>query len=345
MTCAPVGCPFLGSARLRDRGALGAAALALAAFAQQRVRRLGVLIQYAESDPEGQIRLAGFREELHKLGWTVGDNLRIEYRWAVSNEERARSSASELLELAPDVILANSTLPLRAVEQATHTVPVVFTTIIDPVGQGFVASLAHPGGNVTGFSYLDVSVGGKRMDLLKEIAPRTTHIACMFNLACMFNPERGPYGARISLSAQEAAKKQLDVQFAAAPVLEPSQVEPVVTALARDPNGGLIVSPDAFTVTHRDQIVALAARYRLPAIYAERNFATGGGLVSYGANYVDHFRQAASYVDRILRGAKPADLPVQQPSKFYLVINLKTTKALGLDIPPTLLALADEVIE
>lgn len=318
--------------------ALGAAALPLAAFAQQRVRRVGVLIQYAESDPEGQTRLAAFRDELQKLGWTVGGNLKIDYRWAVSNEERARSSAAELLELAPDVILANSTLPLRAVEQATHTVPIVFTTIIDPVGQGFVASLAHPGGNVTGFSYLDVSVGGKWMALLKEIAPRTTHVACMFN------PQRGPYGPRISLSAQEAAQ-ELKVQFVAAPVLESAQVAPVVTALARDPNGGLIVSPDAFTVTHRDDIVALAARYRLPTIYAERNFAAGGGLVSYGANYVDHFRQAASYVDRILRGVKPDDLPVQQPTKFYLVINLKTARALGLDIPSTLLALADEVIE
>jgi putative ABC transport system substrate-binding protein len=303
-----------------------------------RVRRIGVLIQYAESDPEGQTRLAAFREELQKLGWTVGGNLKIEYRWNVSNEERARSSTAELLKLAPDVIFANSTLPLRAVERATHTVPTVFTTIIDPVGQGFVASLAHPGGNVTGFSYLDVSVGGKWMVLLKEIAPRTTHAACMFN------PQRGPYGERISLSAQEAAQK-LEVEFIASPVFDPAHVEPIIRTLAHEPSGGLIVSPDAFTVTHRDDIVALAARYRLPAIYAERNFAVGGGLVSYGANYVDHFRQAASYVDRILRGAKPADLPVQQPSKFYLVINLKTARALNLDIPPTLLAVADEVIE
>jgi len=312
----------------------------LAARAQQgdRMRRVGVLIQYAESDAEGQVRLAAFREGLQKLGWTVGENLKIDYRWAVSTEERARSAAAELLGLSPDVIFANTTLPLRAVQHATHTIPIVFTTIMEPVGQGFVASLAHPGGNTTGFSYLEVSVGGKWLNLLKEIAPRITRVACMFN------PQRGPYSVGISLFAQEAAQR-LGVQYVAAPVFELTEIEPVMTTFAREPNGGLIVSPDAFTITHREQIIALAARYRLPAIYAERNFATGGGLVSYGADYVDHFRQAASYVDRILRGASPAELPVQQPTKFYLVINLKTAKALGLEVPPRLLALADEVIE
>ena len=312
----------------------------LAARAQQgdRMRRVGVLIQYAESDAEGQVRLAAFREGLQKLGWTVGENLKIDYRWAVSTEERARSAAAELLGLSPDVIFANTTLPLRAVQQATRTIPIVFTTIMEPIGQGFVASLAHPGGNTTGFSYLEVSVGGKWLNLLKEIAPRITRVACMFN------PQRGPYSVGISLFAQEAAQR-LGVQYVAAPVFELTEIEPVMTTFAREPNGGLIVSPDAFTITHREQIIALAARYRLPAIYAERNFATGGGLVSYGADYVDHFRQAASYVDRILRGASPAELPVQQPTKFYLVINLKTAKALGLEVPPRLLALADEVIE
>jgi putative ABC transport system substrate-binding protein len=319
---------------------LGSAAAAwpLAAFAQQSMRRVGVMIQYDESDAEGQARLAAFREGLEKLGWKVGGNLKIDYRWGVSTEERARAAATELLALAPDVMFANTTLPLRAAQQATGTVPIVFTLIMEPVGQGFVASLARPGGNTTGFSYLEVSVGGKWLNLLKEIAPHITRVACMFN------PQRGPFTVGISLFAQEAAQR-VGVQYVAAPVFEPTQIEPVMMALAREPNGGLIVSPDAFTVTHREQIIALAARYRLPAIFAERNFATGGGLVSYGADYVEHFRQAASYVDRILRGANPADLPVQQPTKFYLVINLKTAKALGLDVPATVLARADEVIE
>jgi len=317
-----------------------AAAWPLAARAQQggRMRRVGVVIQFSESDPEGQARIAAFREELQKLGWSIGGNLQIDYRWAASNEERARSAAAELLELTPDVISANSTLPLRAVQQATRTVPIVFTTIIEPIGQGFVASLAHPGGNTTGFSYLEVSIGGKWMNLLKEIAPRITRVACMFN------PQRGPYSVGISHFAQEAAQR-LGVQYVAAPVFEPTQIEPVVATLAREPNGGLIISPDATTVTHREQIIALTIRYRLPAIFSEQMFAVGGGLVSYGADYVDQFRQAASYVDRILRGAKPADLPVQLPSKFYLAINLKTAKAFGLEVPPTLLARADEVIE
>ncbi len=311
-----------------------------AARAQQgeRMRRVGLLIQFPESDPQGQARIAAFREELQKRGWRIGGNLQIDYRWAVSNDERARSAAAELLELTPDVISANSTVPLRAVQQATRTVPIVFTTIIEPIGQGFVASLAHPGGNTTGFSYLEVSIGGKWMGLLKDIAPRVTRVACMFN------PLRGPYSVGISHFAQEAAQR-LEVQYVAAPVFEPTQIEPAIAPLAHEPNAGLIISPDAFTVTHRQQIITLAARYRLPAIYSERNLAVDGGLVSYGPDYVDHWRQAASYVDRILRGEKPADLPVQQPSKFYLAINLKTAKALGLDVPPTLLARADEVIE
>jgi putative ABC transport system substrate-binding protein len=317
-----------------------AAAWPLAARAQQRerTRRVGVLIQFAESDPQGQARVVAFREELQKLGWSIGGNLQIDYRWAVTSEERARSAAAELLELTPDVIFANGTLALRAAQQATRAVPIVFRDIIEPVGQGFVASLANPGGNTTGFSYLEVSVGGKWLNLLKEIAPRITRVACMFN------PQRGPYSVGISLFAQEAAQR-LGVQYVAAPVFEPTQIEPVMTTLVHEPSGGLIISPDAFTVTHRQQINTLAARYRLPTIYSERDFAVGGGLISYGADYVDHSRRAASYVDRILRGAKPADLPVQQPSKFYLVVNLKTAKALDLTVPDRLLAIADEVIE
>jgi putative ABC transport system substrate-binding protein len=318
----------------------GAATWPLAARAQQgdRVRRVGVLVPQAESDPEGQARVAAFRDELRKLGWSVGGNLQIDYRWAVTNEERGRSAAAEILELTPDVISTSGTMALRAAQQATRVVPIVFRDIIEPVGQGFVASLARPGGNTTGFSYLEVSVGGKWLNLLKEIAPRISRVACMFN------PQIGPYSVGISLFAQEASQK-LGVQYVAAPVLEPTQIEPAIATLAHESNGGLIISPDSFTVTHRQQIITLAARYRLPAIYSSREFVVEGGLISYGADYIYHSRQAASYVDRILRGAKPADLPVQQPSKFYLVINLKTAKALGLDVPPQLLARADEVIE
>jgi putative ABC transport system substrate-binding protein len=320
---------------------LGAAvAWPLAARAQQpgRVRRIGLLIQLAESDPEGQVRVAAFREGLQKLGWRIGDNLRIDYRWGTSNDERARAAAAQLLKMAPDVIFANSSVALRAAQQATRTVPIVFTTVIEPVTQGFVSSLAHPGGNITGFSYLELSVGGKWLDLLKEIAPRVARVAFMFN------PQRGPYSVGVSRFAEEAANK-FAVKYVEAPVYEPSKIETVMTMLAREPGGGLIVSPDAFTVTHSKLIIDLAARSSLPAIYAERNFVAEGGLVSYGANYVDHFRQAAIYVDRILRGEKPADLPVQQPSKFDLVVNLKTAKALGLDVPLHLQQLADEVIE
>ena len=321
---------------------LGGAAVAwpLAARAQQpgRVRRIGLLIQLAESDPEGQVRVAAFREGLQKLGWRIGDNLRIDYRWGTSNDERARAAAAQLLKMAPDVIFANSSVALRAAQQATRTVPIVFTTVIEPVTQGFVSSLAHPGGNITGFSYLELSVGGKWLDLLKEIAPRVARVAFMFN------PQRGPYSVGVSRFAEEAANK-FAVKYVEAPVYEPSEIETVMTMLAREPGGGLIVSPDAFTVTHNKLIIGLAARYSLPAIYAERNFVAEGGLVSYGPNYVEHFRQAATYVDRILRGEKPADLPVQQPSKFDLVVNLKTAKALGLSVPNSMQLLADEVIE
>jgi putative ABC transport system substrate-binding protein len=319
---------------------LSATVLPAVARAQQgdHSRRIGVLMQVAENDPEAQVRMAAFRDELKKYGWIIGGNLQIEYRWGASVEGRARTAARELVAQSPDAVFVNSTVPLRAMQEATSTVPIVFTSIIEPMGQGFIASLAHPGGNTTGFSYLEVSVGGKWLHLLKEVAPRTTHVACMFN------PQRGPYSVGISLFAQEAAQ-QLGVQYVAAPVFEPAHIEPVMATVAREPNGAVIVSPDALTVTNRPQIIALAARYRLPAVYAERIFAADGGMLSYGADYVDHFRQAASYVDRILRGAKPADLPVQQPSKFYLVINLKTAGALGLAIPETLLATANELIE
>jgi putative tryptophan/tyrosine transport system substrate-binding protein len=296
------------------------------------------MVQLAESDPEAQARVAAFREELGKLGWRIGDNLQIDYRWGTSNDELARAVATELLGLAPDVIFANSTVNLRAVQWATSTVPIVFTTVIEPVAQGFVASLAHPGGNITGFSYLEASVGGKWLDLLNEIAPHVTRVAFMFNL------ERGPFNVGVSGFAAQAAEK-FAVQYVVASVRDLAEVETAMTRLAAEPGGGLIVAPDAFTVTHSRPIIDLDSRYGLPAIYAEQNFVTEGGLVSYGADYVDHFRQAAAYVDKISRGAKPADLPVQHPSKFTFVINLKTAKPLGLTVPPTMLDLADEVIE
>jgi putative ABC transport system substrate-binding protein len=318
----------------------GAAAWPLAARAQQigRVRRIGVLIQLAESDPEGQARLAAFRNELQKHGWRVGDDLQIDVRWGTSDDERARIAVAELLKLNPDLIFANSTVSLRAAQQATRTLPIVFTTVIDPVGQGFVASLAHPGGNTTGFSYLEPSVGGKWLDVLKQTAPRVNHVAFMFN------PQRGPYSEGMSKFAAEAAQR-LSVQYTTAPVQEVADIASIMTTLARESGGGVIVSPDAFTVTHGTDIIDLALHAALPSIFAERNFAAAGGLVSYGADYVEHYRQAAVYVDRILRGEKPTDLPVQQPTKFDLVINLKTAKALGVAIPSGVMAIADEVIE
>ena len=317
-----------------------AASWPLAASAQQpgRKRLIGVLITLVESDPEGQQRLGAFQEELEKRGWRFGLNVQIDSRWAISSAERAQTATTELLSLAPDVILANGTYALRAVQQATRSVPVVFTTVIEPVGQGFVANLAHPGGNITGFSYLQASVGGKWLNLLKQIAPQVTRVAFLFN------PQRGPHSVGISVFAEESGSRSA-VQYDAAPVFEPQEIEAVLTRLGHDRGGGLIVSPDAFTVTHRKLIIDLAASYGLPAIYSERIFAAEGGLVSYGGDYVDHFRQAATYVDTILRGEKPGDLPVQQPSKFRLVLNLKTAKALGLSISPTVLAITDEVIE
>jgi len=318
----------------------GAAAWPMAVRAQhgERTRRVGILIQLSEADPEAIARLGAFRTGLQSLGWRIGDNLLIDTRWDISTDERAHAAMVELLKLEPDVVVANSTVALRAAQQATHTVPIVFTTVIDPVGQGFVTNLAHPGGNTTGFSALEPAVGAKWLDLLKKTAPFVKRIAFMFN------PERGPYGARISSFAQEAAQN-FDIQYVAAPVAVPLDIETAIAALANEPSGGLIVSPDAFTVRNRKLIVDQANAYKLPAMYMTRNYAVEGGLISYGPNYLDHFRQAAIYVDKILKGDKPANLPVQEPVNFELVINLKTAKALGLDVPLQLLQIADEVIE
>jgi putative ABC transport system substrate-binding protein len=317
----------------------GAAAWPLAAHAQQpeRVRRIGVLMVGAESDHESRRRVTAFERELRNLGWIVSRNLQIDYRWSVSDDERAAAAAAELLRLIPDVVLASAPPALRAVQQTTRTTPIVFAAISEPVAQGFVASLAHPGGNTTGFASLEPTLGAKWLELLKEIAPHVTRVAAMRN------PASAPIGAQFIHSAEAAASK-LVLKTVEAQVHEPAEIEAVITKLGREPGGGLIILPDAFLSLHQRLVIDLAARHRVPAIYPFRYFA-GGGLVSYGPDVADQFRRAAGYVDRIFRGEKPADLPVQQPTKFELVINIKTAKALGLDVPPTLLARADEVIE
>ncbi len=312
----------------------------LAARAQQPdgARRIGVLMAVPENGADSQARVTTFQKGLEKLGWTVGRNLEIDYRWGMFDVERARVAATDLLRLAPDVILANGTAALAAAQQATRTVPIVFTVVSEPLAQGFIQSLARPGGNITGFTNLEPTVGAKWLELLKEIAPGVTRVALIFN------PEVTPIAIALSHSAEAAAQK-FAVEPIVAPVHRPAEIESVITMLAREPGGGLILPVDTFSTAHRKLIVELAARYRLPAVYGFRYFAAEGGLISYGIHVLDQFLQAAAYVDRILRGERPADLPVQQPTKFELVINLKTAKALGLDIPPKLLALADEVIE
>jgi putative ABC transport system substrate-binding protein len=317
-----------------------AASWPLAAGAQQldRVRRVGVLIPEPENDPNRTADVAAFRDGLSNLGWTAGRNLQIDYAWGASNPESARAAAADILKLSPDVILASSTLILSAVQRATRTVPVVFTVVSEPVAQGFVASLAHPGGNITGFTNLEPSVGSKWLELLKEIAPHVTRVAIMFN------PRATPIAEAFARSTDAAAPK-FAVRAIVTPVHDTAEIEAVMTMLHREPGGGLILAPDSFTNTHRKLIIDLAAQYRVPAICWTRSYPADGGLASYGIDISDLFRRAATYVDRILRGEKPADLPVQQPIKFALVINLKTAKALGLEVPPTLLPRADEVIE
>ena len=320
---------------------VGGAAVAwpLAARAQQSspVRRIGVLTPLAQGDPEGQARDVAFRQGLEKLGWTVGGNVRIDYRWGIDNIEKANAATEELLATAPDVILASTSRVITILQQATRTVPIVFTMIYEPVKQGFVQNLAHPGGNTTGFTAMEATVGAKWLELLKDIAPQVTRIAFMYSPD---NP--GPMQASRSV---EAAATNFAVSVVKAPVHKPAEIEAAVTMLAREPGGGLIVPPDGFLLGYRKLIIGLVARYRLPAIYGEANFIPEGGLASYGVNISEQFRQAAFYVDRILRGEKAGDLPVQQPTKYEWVINLKTAKALGLSIQPGVLAQADEVIE
>jgi putative tryptophan/tyrosine transport system substrate-binding protein len=317
-----------------------AAAWPFAAEAQQagRLRRIGVLIGLAEEDPETQGRLAAFRQGMQQRGWSEGRNLQIDYRWAGPEAERVMFYAAELVRTQPDLILAITSPSVAALQRATRTIPIVFAGIGDPVGQGFVVSLARPGGNITGFTGLEFTLGEKWVSFLKELAPGVTRIAYLFH------PEIGPYYA-LWLKSVEAAAATLGVETTAAPVRAGSDVEHAISAIAVHPDGGLIVQPDGYTVTNRWLIIELAARHRLPAVYTYRYEALEGGLVSYGADIPDQFRRAADYVDRILKGQNPSALPVQQPLKYELVINLKTAKGLGLTIPPNVVAIADEVIE
>jgi putative ABC transport system substrate-binding protein len=319
----------------------GAMLWPLAARAQQpeRMKRIGVLMGYPESDSEAQTKIAAFQDGLRKLGWTEGRNTRIDTRWATpADVESMERFAKELVALQPDLILSSTTPTTAALLQQTRAIPIVFATVADPVGSGFVASFPRPGGNVTGFVVFEASLPGKWLELLKEIAPRVNRIAFLFN------PATATY-AEFYLNPFKAAAASFAVEAIAAPVRDRSELESVVSAQAREPNGGLIVMPDSFTDLHRAEITSLAARYRLPAVYPRRIFTEVGGLLSYGIDQLDNFRLAATYADRILKGEKPADLPVQAPTRYELVINLKTAKALGLDVPVHLQQRADEVIE
>jgi putative ABC transport system substrate-binding protein len=313
----------------------------LAARAQQpeRVRRIGVLMGFAENDSQAQAMIAAFREGLQKLGWTEGRNTQIDTRWTTPADAESRQRfAKELVALQPDVILSHTTPITAALLQQTRTIPIIFATVSDPVGSGFVASFPRPGGNVTGFTLIEPTMGGKLVELLKEIAPRVNRVAFLFN------PATATY-ADYFLKPFKAAARSFAVEAIAASVRDSSELESVVAAQAREPNSGLVVMPDSFTDTHRVEITSLAARYHLPAVYAYRFFAKLGGLLSYGADLTDNFRRAPTYVDLVLKGAKPSDLPVQAPVKYELVINLKTAKELGLTVPQSLLLRADEVIE
>ena len=317
----------------------GAAAWPLAARAQQaeRVRRIGVLRPFSADDAESQIRMGAFLQALALLGWTIGRNVRIDTRWATANAAEIRRHAAELVALAPDVILATGTSTVGPLLQATRTVPIVFPVVGDPVGAGFVESLARPGGNATGFMSYEYSLSGKWLELLKQIAPGVTRVAVLRDAAVSIGP--------VQFGVIQAVAPALRVDINPINMRDAGEIERAIAAFAGSPNGGLILTAGATAQLHSDLIITLAARHKLPAVYPYRHLVPAGGLIAYGADLVDQYRRAASYVDRILKGAKPADLPVQAPTKYELVINLKTAKALGLEIPPMLLARADEVIE
>ena len=316
-----------------------AATWPLAARAQQpdRVRRIGVLMGQAEDDPEAQARVAAFQQSLQRLGWSDGRNVRIDSRWAAGDSDRTRRYAAELIALAPDVILAPGSFTMGPLLQATRTVPIVFVHVPDPVGAGFVDSLARPGGNATGFILFEYATSAKWLEVLKQIAPGVTRVAVIRDPALTSGTGQ--------FAAVQAVAPSLGVEVSPVNVRDAAEIERAITAFARSPNGGLILTGSALSQVHRQTIIALAARHKLPAIYYERYVVAEGGLISYGPSLVDQFQRAAGYVDRILKGEKPADLPVQTPTKYELVINLKTAKTLGIDVPSSLLARADEVIE
>jgi putative ABC transport system substrate-binding protein len=319
---------------------LGGAAVAwpLAARAQQpeRIRRIGVLMYPARDDPEGQARIAAFLDSLEQLGWTDGRNVRIDIRWPAGfGADRVRQDASELVAAAPDVILATGNTATAPLQQLTRTVPIVFVVTADPVSNGYVASMARPGGNTTGFSFIEFGIAGKWLELLKQIAPDVTRVAVLREI---------PIGLG-QLGAIQAVAPSFGVELFPIDVSSPDQIERAVSEFARGSNGGLIVTAGGVVIVHRKLFITLAARHRLPTIYWNRMYVADGGLLSYGPDTIDQYHRAATYVDRILKGERPADLPVQAPTKYELIINLKTTKALGIEVPPTLLARADEVIE
>jgi putative ABC transport system substrate-binding protein len=319
---------------------IGAAAWPLVAQAQQpdRMRLIGMLMGLAEGDPVGESVFAAFRAALGQLGWTEGSNLRIEPRWAAGNADRIGTFAKELVELKPDAIFAHTTPVTVALAHETRTIPIVFVNVFDPIGTGFIASIAHPGGNITGFTNLDPAMSSKWVELLKEIAPHTVRAAVLFNPATAVP-------LQFYMPSIQAAASSLAIEVTAAPVHAKDEIEGVIAAQARNPGGSLIMAPDLFIATNRDLIIALTARYRVPTIYFLPFFAEAGGLISYGDDPFEQWRQAAGYIDRILKGEKPAGLPVQAPTKYQLVLNLKTANTLGLTLPPSLLSTANEVIE
>jgi len=325
--------------RRRDfiAGLGGAAAMPLTALAQERVRRVGLLMNLAEDGAEAQARVAAFVQALQERGWTVGRNVQIDTRWGEGDPDRYRQYAAELINREPDVVLTSGGSAVSALQRATRTVPIVFVTVTDPVGGGLVASLSQPGGNTTGFTQFEFGMSAKWLELLKEIAPDVTRAGVL--RAAAFPTGIGQF------AAIQPVAPALRVELKAIDVRDAGEIEQAVTTFAREPKGGLIVTSNPLITLRRELIIELAAKHRLPTIYTSRHFATGGGLVSYGPDVLDQFRRAAGYVDRILKGEKPTDLPVQSPTKYELLINLKTARTLGLIVPPTLLARADEVIE
>jgi putative tryptophan/tyrosine transport system substrate-binding protein len=316
-----------------------AAAWPLAARAQQpeRMRRIGLLLGFPEADVEGEASVAAFQQRLQELGWAIGRNIRIDIRWAGGEPDKARTFAKELVSASPDLIVPTSNLVTAILQKETSTIPILFVLVGDPVGSGFVTSLARPGGNITGFAIFETAIAGKWLEILKEIAPRVSRVGFILH------PETPVHVG--FLRAAEAAAPSLGLEIIALGVHTRSDIERAITQFAAGDNGGLIGAPHAITLENRDIIIRLASHYRLPAVFGPRYYATSGGLVAYGPDPISLFQQAPQYVDRILRGAKPSELPVQFPTKYELAVNLKTARSIGLDVPSTLLARADEVIE